>query len=384
MKKVFIGIDVSKEKLDVTIIKKMEKQPEIAGYEVFDNSKEGIRKLSGWVRKTAKVEKGDCLYCAETTGSYDRLLCEQLYAKGHTVWRESALEIKRSSGLRRGKDDRADSKAIAEYAMRHADKAEPYRPADRKLEELRELYLYRDSLVEEKKVKATRAKEIKATSASSPSASFMYKTSMEDVKRIESRIRECEKRIGKLIASDDGLARNYRHVTSVKGVSLVNGVALLVYTGNFTKFGSPNKLATYYGVAPFRNQSGTSVNSRADVRCYCNRKLKGQLSQAALIATLYNPTLRAYYDRLIAAGKPRGIALNNVKNKLLHIIFSLVEHDCDYEENHEWKRTQRKGKTEKDAALPEQRKTSAVEASGLRQPILEPIAQKRATETRLL
>ena len=383
MKKVFIGIDVSKEKLDVTIIKKTEKQPEIAGYEVFDNSKEGIRKLSGWVRKTAKAGKGDCLYCAETTGGYDRLLCEQLYAKGHTVWRESALEIKRSSGLRRGKDDRADSKAIAEYAMRHADKAEPYHPADKKLEELRELYLYRDSLVEEKKVKATRAKEIKETSASGPSASFMYKTSMGDVKRIESRIRECEKRIKRLVASDKNLARNYGHVTSVKGVSLVNGVALLVYTSNFTKFGSPNKLATYYGVAPFRNQSGTSVNSRANVRCYCNRKLKGQLSQAALIAVLYNPTLKAYYDRLIAVGKPKGIALNNVKNKLLHIIFSLVEHDCDYEENHEWERTMRNGKTEQHAEL-ERRKPSADEASGLRQSAPGLIAQKYAAETRLI
>ena len=182
----------------------------------------------------------------------------------------------------------------------------------------------------------------------------MHKTSMEDVKRIEGRIRECEKRIVRLIASDEGLSRNYGHVTSVKGISLVNGVALLVYTANFTKFDNPNKLATYYGVAPFRNRSGSSVNSRADVRCYSNRKLKGQLSQAALIATLYNPTLKAYHDRLIAAGKPRGVALNNVKNKLLHIIFSLVVHDCDYEENHEWKRKLQNSGTGKTEAVSEQ------------------------------
>ena len=369
MKKVFIGVDVSKEKLDATIIEKTEARHEVTGYETFENSKDGIRKLSAWVRKTTKATKEDCLYCAETTGGYDRLLCEQLYAKcvcvcrllceqlyakGLTVWRESALEIKRSSGLRRGKDDKTDSKAIAEYAMRHADKAEPYRPADKRLEELRELYLYRDSLVEEKKAKATRAKEIKATCTNSPSATFMHKTSMEDVKRIEGRIRECEKRIVRLIASDEGLSRNYGHVTSVKGLSLVNGVALLVYTANFTKFSNPNKLATYYGVAPFRNRSGSSVNSRADVRCYSNRKLKGQLSQAALIATLYNPTLKAYHDRLIAAGKPRSVALNNVKNKLLHIIFSLVVHDCDYEENHEWKRKLQNSGTGKTEAVSEQ------------------------------
>ena len=91
MKKVFIGVDVSKEKLDATIIEKTEERHEVTGYETFENSKDGIRKLSAWVRKTAKATKEDCLYCAETTGGYDRLLCEQLYAKGLTVWRESAL-----------------------------------------------------------------------------------------------------------------------------------------------------------------------------------------------------------------------------------------------------------------------------------------------------
>lgn len=337
---------MSKEKLDATIIIKKEEQHEVAGYEMFENTKNGIVKLTSWVRKTTREPKDMCLYCAETTGGYDRLLCEQLFAKGHRIWRESALEIKRSIGLRRGKDDKADSKAIAEYAMRHEDKAELFRPADKKIEELRQLYLYRESLVEERKVKITRAKEIKATCVENPSLRFMYKTSVEDAEMIGKRIKECEARIKKLIAADDSLSRNYGHVTSINSISLVNGVAMLVFTENFTRFESPKQMATYYGVAPFRNQSGSSIDHRANVSRFSSTKLKSQISQAALIATVTNATLKAYYERMIKAGKPRGIALNNVKNKLIHIAFSLVKNDCDYEENHEWKRSQPNRKTE--------------------------------------
>lgn len=343
MKNVFIGIDVSKRKLDATIISKKDETSEIIGYDVFGNDKDGIRKLMSWVKKTARATKEECLYCAETTGSYDRLLCDIVFSKGYDMWRESALEIKRCSGLRRGKDDKADSKAIADYAMRYADRMKPYRPMSKVLAELRDLYLYRDSLVEERKGKLTRAREIKANSSGSKSLSFMYKTSMEDAERIGKRINECNRRIRSLIASNEELEKNYGHITSIKGVSLVNGVAMLVYTENFSKFSTPNKMATYYGVAPFRNRSGSSIDSRADVSCYCNRKLNGLLAQAAMSAIRTNGDIRAYYERLVKAGKPKGVAINNVKNKLIHITFSLVRHDCDYEEGHEWKRALQAG-----------------------------------------
>lgn len=52
--------------------------------------------------------------CMETTGGYDRGLCNYLYGKSLCVWRESTLQIRRSSGFRRGKDDKSDSLNIAD------------------------------------------------------------------------------------------------------------------------------------------------------------------------------------------------------------------------------------------------------------------------------
>ncbi|WP_417145551.1 transposase, partial [Porphyromonas sp.] len=98
------------------------------------------------------------------------------------------------------------------------------------------------------------------------------------------------------------------------------------------------KMASYCGIAPFYESSGSSVFHKANTGGYSNRRLKGILTQAARSAITHNPTLRQYYLRMKAQGKPYGVILNNVNNKLLHILFSLVLHDCDFELDHEAKR----------------------------------------------
>lgn len=72
-----------------------------------------------------------------------------------------------------------------------------------------------------------------------------------------------------------------------------------------------------------------------------NRRLKGTLTQAAMCAKRFNEDMKAYYDRLLAAGKPRRVAVNDVRNKLVRIMYALVQNDCDYEPKHEVRRTER-------------------------------------------
>lgn len=94
MKKICIGIDVSKETLDVTVIhiesyELMEK----LGYSKFENRPSGFRSMTAWVRKVIKSrgQMDEALFCMETTGSYDLPLCYWLHKNGLNVWRESAL-----------------------------------------------------------------------------------------------------------------------------------------------------------------------------------------------------------------------------------------------------------------------------------------------------
>lgn len=354
MKKIVVGIDISKEKIDASAIDVREGQIGLVklGYQVFENRPMGFRRMIVWAKRLIKgTRHEEVLFCCETTGGYDRALCDYVYAKGLDIWRESALQIKRSMGVRKGKDDKADSLMIAEYAMRHIDKAVTYETPDERVRELKALFLYRHKLVQERMEKKVRASELKATAAKSASMRFIVRDAMKGVRALDKSIRDCEKQIQALIDGDESLKRNYGHIDSIPGVSIVNATAFIAYTNNFKGITTANKIASYWGCASFRDQSGTSVDKKAYVRCYSSSLLKATLTQAAECTIKEHGIYRDYYLRLEKEGKPYGIIVNNVRNKLIHLVSSLVTNDMDYEKNHEFLRKKRKSEQGMSAQL---------------------------------
>ena len=342
MKKFLIGIDISKEKFDVTVIQSLGEsfENEQVHYGVYDNKVCGysamLKKLT-----TLGVRCEDSLFCLETTGAYELHLCDYLYGKGYNVWREAALQIKWSMGVAKSKNDKMDSERIAQYALRHQDAAVLYAPMNETLRTLKALSLYRERLVDEKRAKEVSIKEIQATQKMNEALQWVRTNSEQSVKRLEKDIRKCEERILAVIESDEELKRTYGHITGIKGIGAVNAVAMIVSTGNFKTIPTARKAASYYGIAPFFAQSGSSVHHRKNVSCLSNRRLKGTLTQAAICAKRFNGDIKAYYERLVAAGKPRRVAINDVRNKLVRIMYALVLNDCDYEPKHEEQRKQR-------------------------------------------
>ena len=100
-------------------------------------------------------------------------------------------------------------------------------------------------------------------------------------------------------------------------------------------------MATYWGVASLRSRSGNTVDKKKDVRNKTSSIHKSYLTQDALHTIAKGGIYHDYFQRKIREGETHSIALNNTKNKLLHLAMSLVINDMDYEENHEFLRTQR-------------------------------------------
>ena len=354
MKKIVVGIDISKEKIDASAIDVRDSQLGVVklDYQVFENRPMGFRRMLAWARHLIKgVGLEDVLFCCETTGGYDRCLCDYIYAKGQDIWREGALQIKRSMGVRKGKDDKADSLMIAEYAMRHMDKAVIYETPSGTIRELKALFLYRHKLVQERTEKKVRMTHLAETAAKSKSMSFILRDARKSVKALDKSIKQCEKQILELIKSDEKLMKSYGHIVSVSGIGIVNATAFIVYSNNFKGITTANKIASFWGCASFRDKSGTSVDKKAYVKCYSNSLLKAYLTEAAEWTIKENGIYHDYYLRLKAEGKPYGVIINNVRNKLIHLVHSLVVNDTDYEKNHEFLRVQRKGKKETPAQL---------------------------------
>lgn len=329
----FIGIDFAKEKFDAAII-------EACGLEEFGtrqfgtfvNDKKGFRQFLNWVKTNSPTStEQEWLFCGEDTGSCSLPLSKWLYGKGIDIWIENAYTIKHSSGIQRVKTDRSDASMIAEYAWRHQDKAKIFEPLSDSLTQLREVFLYRHKLVQQRVAMEVRRKD-KATAENSKAISFINRKSKHLMAEIDKVIKDCDDMIDKIIQADEELRENYEIITSIKGIARQNGACMLIFTNNFKRFDmDARKIACYYGVAPFGKESGTSVHSPARTSHFANKLIKSLLSQAAQIAKIFNPEIKEYYERLIERGKKHSVALNNVKNKLLRIIVALVKKKIKYD-----------------------------------------------------
>ncbi len=112
-------------------------------------------------------------------------------------------------------------------------------------------------------------------------------------------------------------------VTSAPGIGLVTAAWLLVGTLNFTLCADPTALTGYVGLAPVPRESGRSIRGRPSIGHDGNGRLRTALYMATLSAARYNPAIRAFYERLRAAGKPLKVARCAAARKLLHLAWAL-------------------------------------------------------------
>ena len=144
--------------------------------------------------------------------------------------------------------------------------------------------------------------------------------------------------IRKIIRQDPELQRTFDLLTSIDGVGLLVSTYLIVATQNFKAFSNARKFACQIGIAPFQKISGSSINVSKGVSHFADKVGKQMITNAMGCTIRRYGYLRPYYDRKIAEGKPAGVVLNNCKNKLLHLIFTIVKNQQPYNKNHVWKR----------------------------------------------
>ena len=108
----------------------------------------------------------------------------------------------------------------------------------------------------------------------------------------------------------------------------------LVTTLNFTTCDSVESLTAYAGLAPMPRQSGSSVWHRPSIGHSGNGRLRTAYYMATLTAARFNPAIKAFYNRLIAAGKPEKVARCAAARKLLHIAWAVVKKDQPFDPNY--------------------------------------------------
>lgn len=325
----FIGIDISKDTLDIAIIVSSGECESLK----WANNKKDIEKAFSNLFEQYPVSKSDTLICAEYSGYYSSLLIDVAITMNINLWMESPYSILRSQGLVRGKNDKIDAIRIAQYAMRFSDKAKIVTPTPQTIKELNYLYTERELAIQVlKQYKSQLKQEI----------NFIEEGYLISKKKrvkkligiLEKNIKEIEKNMENIIANDPQIKKNFEVITSIDGIGALTAIATIVATNNFLKFDDPRKFACHIGCAPFRYESGKSLHSRNKVSQKANKKLKSTFHMAALSTISMKGELKDYYIRKVKEGKNKMSVINAIRSKLVHRIFAVVKQERKYEKNY--------------------------------------------------
>jgi transposase len=126
------------------------------------------------------------------------------------------------------------------------------------------------------------------------------------------------------------MAQIPQHITSIPGIGLATGAAILAEIRDVSRFESVEKLVAYAGIDATVYQTGQFEASEAHMSKRGSPYLRHALWQAALMASLHDPELKAYYQRKRAEGKHHGIALGAVCRKLLARIYIVLKEQRPY------------------------------------------------------
>jgi transposase len=318
----FIGIDVSKNTLDISI----RDSKSVIHVEQIENSEKSLKACFKDFKKL-DVNIKEALICMEHTGVYCTPVIEIAEKLKLSLWIENASQIKLSIGVQRGKNDKIDSIRIADYAYRFQDKVKLKQPDRASMKELKSLVTARKCLVENLKQLKVVAQEKDHYLSKALFAKYFKKS----IGALKTDLAKIEKQIQVVINNDERLNELYNLVTSVKGIGKVVGVHMIITTNEFIDINEPKKYACYAGVAPFEHSSGISINGRKRVSRQANMGTKSLLHMAAVIAIQHNKEIKDFFERKVREGKAKMNVINMVRNKLIHRVFACVRDNRKYE-----------------------------------------------------
>ncbi len=319
----FVGIDVSKATFDAYINGRNE-------YKVFTNTTRGYDALVNWIGKHhPDPTNNDLRVCFEHTGLYSIPLATYLSKAAIPFCMISALQIKRSLGIARGKSDRIDARRIADYAYTFREKLTPTTLPAREIMQLHLLLSLRDRLVRIRAGFLVTKSEQKRFLMNSDVLDFspVYSTLIDQITTQEKQVDEAIKLV---ISRSPELKSTFDLITTIKGVGPILGAYMIVYTHNFTRFHTWRKFACFAGTAPFQNESGTTYRGKTRVSSLANKQIKKLLHISALSASRYDKELSTYYHKRVQGGKSKMATLNILRNKMLARIFAVATRKSAY------------------------------------------------------
>lgn len=326
----FLGVDVSKKKLDFCL----QFNGKVLKEEVTVNHLSAIESLIGSLSEEFGFTNEELVICAEHTGQYTFPLVCACECKNYKLWLENPSQIKYSSGVQRGKNDKVDAKRIAIYASRFSDRVKVYNRPTQEIERLKQLQSELNMLTTDK---AKYQGQLTDQKDYMPEKLFKAKSVRLStlIKGLEEAIESIELDIEAIISSSEVLFRQKELLQSIEGIGPKVALKMIIETEAFTRFENCRQFCCYAGVAPFAYTSGSSQHSRNKVSNKADKSVKSLLHMAALaVIRKKGSDLRKYFDRKVEEGKNKMTIINAIRAKLVARMFSVIKNNKFYQLNY--------------------------------------------------
>ncbi len=307
--KISAGIDVSKYKLDVAF----SHQPRI---ETLPYTPQGLKQLV-----TSLKEAGVQIVCLEATGGYERLLVSSLHSEGIPVAVVNPRQIRDFARAQNqlAKTDRIDARVIARFPLLMNPRPTPTLSATQ--QKIRDLTARKRQVV---KLLVQEKNRLAATY--DPDIQRLIE---QGVAFYEQQLCELRRQLMALIEADEQAQSKARIIDSIPGLGPATVTTLIA---ELPELGTLNRqqIARLVGVAPTNRDSGTLRGKRTTGGGRV--EVRNALYMPTVVAKQHNPRIKAFYDRLVAAGKPKMVALIACMRKLLTILNVMIR------EGNQWQR----------------------------------------------
>ena len=305
----WIGIDVSKNSLSVY-------NWQFQHYREYLNTPEGIGALAEELSSQTNV----AVVC-EATGGYESEMALALHQQGFRVSVVNPRPVRDFAKAmdKLAKTDAIDAQVIAYYGVCRGPKATVF--ASQAESALKSLVNRRQQLVEMLSAEKNRRKQVKGLAKENITKHIDWLT--EEIKQLDEQIKQL---------SESTVVHRERKaiLESAKGIGSVISSSLLVL---LPELGSLNRrqITSLVGLAPFNRDSGCYRGKR---KIWGGRaSVRSLLYLAAMSARRFNPPIRAYYEHLIAQGKPKKVALIACSRKLLICLNAMVKANQPWDDN---------------------------------------------------
>jgi len=323
MKKMMLGVDVSKEQLEAAL---WVGGPRKGYASKAGNDPAGARKLLGWAGAKSGLTAVDCRVVLEATGVYHEVVAQVFHDAGCEVVIANPKRVRdyaKGQGLLT-KTDAVDARMLARYGAQ-GEELLAWVPPAAEVRILRALMARLDAIEQDLQREENRLEKAQATHTP-PVVIDSLQRSLTALRAERERLR---REINDHYDQHPGLKQERDRLKTIPGIGNVSANRMLCLLKRHT-FSSARQAAACAGLIPIEYESGTSVHKRPRLSKQGDPKLRATLYMAAIVASRHNPQLHKVYESLIARGKSKMSALGALMRRLVHIAFGMLKHQTDY------------------------------------------------------